>query len=80
MAHGAIITRTRLIITRVLLVSDLAVGSGNSDINDTAPVTNSISHRVNVIPAHVELGDGHSDVVHGQPPLEEEVLAHVSEG
>ena len=81
LAHGAITARTRLIITLVLLVSDLAVGPGNSDIlMIQPPVTKSISHRVNVIPAHVELGDGHSDVVHGQPPLQEEVLAHVSQG
>lgn len=42
-----------------------------------APVTVSIASLPS---AHVELGDGDGDVVHGESPLEEEVLAHVGEG
>ena len=31
-------------------------------------------------PAHVQLGDGHGDVVDREAPLQEQVLAHVGEG
>ena len=31
------------------------------------------------IPAHVQLGDCHGNVVDWQPPLQEQILAHVGE-
>ena len=57
-------------------------GSVNTrDINDTElPSINPYYYRDVVIPAHVELGDGNCDVVHGESSLKEQILAHVREG
>ena len=33
-----------------------------------------------ISPTHIQLGDGHSDVIHRQSPLQEQILTHVCQG
>jgi len=62
----------------VYLLQPLVYNTGSAHIGkpSCATVTVAVS---SFTPAHIQLGDGNGDVVHGKASLQEQIFAHISQ-